>query len=228
MLVTSSRQSGGRRELSRRELSRRELATDPSLVTIGRRLDLNDSSYVESLDLSLYDPYLAVREGRDYCTATGLIVRSMQAAAITLQAATTLKEMQSGSLLQAKADQVGPILASNIRRADSSVVSFLSDPAGLYYERWLHRPRGSLGQLQSDDVKTAMANSFNLLESTLPNCPIMQTWQTEIMNLHNTKRAKHCAAPLEWNHTLAAALPILRQRARQPLTPTASGLSTKT
>lgn len=207
VLVTSSRQSGGRRELSRRELSRRELATDPSLVTIGRRLDLNDSSYVESLDLSLYDPYLAVREGRDYCTATGLIVRSMQAAAITLQAATTLKEMQSGSLLQAKADQVGPILASNIRasgflgRQASSPI-----PLGFTTSAGFTDLAGLWGSFpQSDDVKTAMANSFNLLESTLPNCPIMQTWQTEIMNLHNTKRAKHCAAPLEWNHTLAAA-----------------------
>ena len=191
--ASSSRLSQGRR-----------LAVDAAIVTLNRRLDLNDTTYIETLDLSLYDPYLAIREGRDYCAASGLIIRNMQTAAITLQAATVMKVLQTTSL-QSMADNVAAVLASKIVNngylGRPSVV-----PGGFTVDAGYTDIANLWGAIaQKQDIVKAMTNTFNMLESKMPSCPLRQPWQTEVMNLHNEKRAKHCAPPLEWNHDLAAA-----------------------
>ena len=53
-------------------------------------------------------------------------------------------------------------------------------------------------------IAIAVANGFTALDQLQPKCPALQADQLELLNLHNHKRAIHCAPPLVWDADLAS------------------------
>ena len=186
-LISSSRQSG------------RQLAVSADQEAIRSRLDLNQSEFLATLDISTYDAYTAIKEGRDVCVALGLIVRGVQIQSIAMQAATA-REILAGVDYETAANDVMSAMATHVKFYGfnafklSAGYTFLSAPVELW---------PGIGD-RRDAVTLAMTNGFNQLESRMPNCQPLQAWQREILNLHNTRRALHCAQPMTWSSALAS------------------------
>jgi len=192
--TSSSRLSQGSAQLEGRRLD-----VDERSQAIANKLDLNQTDYVATLDLSTYDAQLAVKEGRDYCTSGALVVRGMQAQAIIIQTVVVMKALAPDTNFREKAGEIFPVLANAVLGtggfAKFKTVSGYDDLASLW----------SANDDEKNAIKTAMMNSYLLLDETMPKCPALSSWQRELLNLHNTKRALHCAQPMNWDHELASS-----------------------
>jgi hypothetical protein len=169
---------------------------DYHMQQVRNNLWINQTYLLSTIDLTAYNAYEAVRTGRDYCMASALIVRGAQTQSTVLQVGTVRSQLDSAATIPSVADQVLGQMAS-IVTADG-FPSF-GDANSILSSQLLTGP----SQAQRNAIASAMANSYYLLEGTMPECPALNPWQTEVLSQHNTRRAQHCSPPLTWDASLA-------------------------
>jgi len=180
----------------------RRLTFEQSMVSLRTALDLNQSLLLSTIDLASYDAYAAVNAGRDYCMASGLLVRAAQIQSMVLQAATVEEQQQSVSSFALAATNVLGRLATH-----AVANGFASFAIPSSFDALL--PADGLSASRKLVLGTAMASSFSYLDSTIPNCPPLNQWQTTVLSLHNTRRARHCSPPLAWDDSLAQSADVV-------------------
>jgi len=175
----------------------RRLATDSRSEAIAAKLDINQTDYVETLDLQTYDAQLAVKEGRDYCTSGALVVRGMQVQAIIFQTVMVMKGLSPDTDFSSKAGEIFPVIAQAI--LGSGFAKFKTQ-AGYDDLATLWAATND----EKDVITDAMKNSYLMMDEKMPKCPALSSWQRELLNLHNTKRTLHGSQPMNWDHSLAS------------------------
>lgn len=173
------------------------------MVLIRNGLNMNQSFALATIDLTTYDVHGAINTGQDYCLSGSLLVRNSQIASLVLQAATVGIYLFPTSTFQIEAEHVAGDIAGFVA---TQGISQLSDPF-VYRNGSLFPPipTASMAPATVSAIDDAMASSFTLQNMWMPNCPPLETWENVLLNLHNTRRAEHCAQPLVWDETLASA-----------------------
>lgn len=200
----AARQSRPSRPSGRRNLQTTATYND-RMIQIRNSLDLNQSFVLATIDLSTYDVYGAVNAGQDYCLSASLLVRTSQAQSVVLQAATALQYVNPTLSFDQAVEDVGEAFA-NMLIGTTGGFSTLASPATYGSSSLL--PSTSLGASTISAISSAMASSFEFSDMWMPNCPPLAAWERTVLNLHNTRRADHCAQPLEWDTTLAEAADV--------------------
>lgn len=198
-----------------------------AMEVIRARLNLKNVNFdvLAEVDLNGYDPYKSVSLGKDYCSGSGLIVRTSQTQALVMQLATVtsnakLKAVHKGDIFAATALERDAALVSAGQSGFTELASVIHSHGFDALSQKGHLlnilkatmaaelvPNPMSIGLDVDDldaIAQSMVNSYDHLEKGLPDCSPANLWQNDLLNLHNEARAKHCAPPLVWDAGLEA------------------------
>lgn len=169
------------------------------MTKISTNLQINQTHVLGSTDLDSYDPYESVKVGRDYCMASGIMARTVEAQAMAIQSATVISHYGPRSDGFASAASKAYLrLASFIESTGFKRLENPSDLNGTLIDATLPRE-------QVAAITEAMANSVSLVEASVPKCPPMEDWESALLTEHNMMRALHCSAPMTWDESLVAS-----------------------
>ena len=177
---------------------RRKLTFEQQMVSLRNVMAVTQTRLIQTIDLAAFDPYSAIATGRDICLASEIAVRSAQTQSAILQLATIRQVVTNPTAnLSVSAAVVVPALADKLVSVGYSQMAIPAFYVPLF-------PPGLTGPV-TNALKTALAASYNHLESSITACPMLDLWQARIMALHNMKRADHCTQPMIWDEALAAS-----------------------
>lgn len=173
---------------------------------------------LDALDLQHYQPFEQLISGQDACLSTPLVVRlsQTQLLASSLALAVTTAEAEylniSTKALQSGADAAFGAIANLTRQygfagldADDQFVDLVTAAMDDYLiSSGLPAVSDTLGADKVSAIGGALRASYDELSNVATQCAVMNTWESSVLELHNTARASHCAQPMLWDAELAS------------------------